>query len=464
MAFFLAILAAFFFGAGVHSAALAAHEPRTGHRLTYRLRSSAGYTLGSLTLMLFFIQAKGLPQDSKMGPTLHVLLLLAGVLTAVTLVIFAVRLWQRTRYRRRLAETSPRQSLREQLQYGYRLTLPGWKKETAPNLHREAEDGASRSSLLVNLGATALLVPGVLLLVAGAIVMNVQGSSASDLAGKAVGYYTLLIATCWTLLYILTILFVAVQQTLRGKGEKLSYSSMAVSLGTWAGLGAAGGVFVGALTPAVVLILPIRDFGELDASLLSVLSPSLLLDMSTAGAIFGFLIGEIISLVDLAGGEENLFIKVVLPPLFFGGAASALGSVGLRPGVLSKRIATEYQRLGVTQAAADGTTDPLDIVSSSDPQSYEAWASVVVSFEQNSWNQILDQQFYFLFTWAVVALVILFAFTLRLHKRELFLATVGGAKQKATRRKDAGPTPSAPESDPAHHLPKPPVDQETPDA
>lgn len=415
-----------FYGISIMAALLALRDPRRVRRLHSAVWSAGAFTIGSLFLVLFLFTYEGDPETSAIAGITDTLTIAAAALVGAGIIAWV--LFIRARHRAAPKSAAPpgvalahhHQTLRERIQIAARIAGPDWESVDTPTLAAEEAEEASRTNLLLVAGAFVILIPGILLLLATSIFINVRGSTASDFAAKTLGYYILLVATSWTIIYVVTIAFVAVQQVLREQGRDLSISKMTVTVGTWAGMGAAGGVFVGALIPVIVLIIPRGPFEFMDITLLDSISPSLLLDISAAGAVFGFLVGEIISLVDLADGEENLFVKTVLPPFVFGVAATVLGIAGLRPGALSSQLAREYQQ-GVLAGIAK-PLDPLTTGIDGDLETPQGWAELIVSFDHHGWNNLVDTNFYFWGTWSVVILVIIFSFTLQVHKRELQLA------------------------------------------
>ena len=308
-------------------------------------------------------------------------------------------------------------SLRTRLRLAGRVCLPGWRSLGEASYRAEDVREASKINMVINVGAAILVVPGIAGVLIVAILMNVRDSETSDFLSHAVGYYTLLLATAWTVSYLLTILLVTIVQVVRGNKSEITLTKVAISLGTWAGFGAAGGVFVGTLIPLVVVPLAKGGFHALGTSLLDSISPSLLLDISTAGAVFGFLVGEVISLVQISGGEQNLYVKAVAPPIVFAGLTTVLGLAGLTPGKLSDSLSTEYKKT-VLSAADLKSTDHFKTALSEGLDTQSGWANAVAGFDKGGWNTMVDHYIFYLATWVVAVLVVLFSLTLAIHERE----------------------------------------------
>ncbi len=415
------------YGISLQSVLVATRDPRQGRRVRSVVWALGSFTVGSLFLAAFFYFYEADPVTPTLARASLLLTWLALGLSALGLLgwIF-VLIWRR----RAAAPTWPslaRVPLRERITYLVRLTLPGWRSLSAPeHLHEDTKE-ASRTAATLAVTAAVVAVPTVIVLIALAIMLNIRGSAASDFASRTLGYYTLLIASCWTVIYLLTLIVTTLLQILRGNGRQLDFTRAAITVGTWAGLGAAGGVFVGALIPVVVIVLPGGPFASLDTPLLDAISPELLLNTSATGAIFGFLLGEIISLPDLSGGEDNLILGVGLPPVLFGTLASLGGWLGLRPGALSAHLAAQY-RVDVL-AHNPEVPDPFTTATNIDLDSHSGWATLVEAFDRHGWNLLVDSRIYFFLTWMVVHLVVLFALTLRLHQRELELVSLDSDRQ-----------------------------------
>ena len=302
------------------------------------------------------------------------------------------------------------------------VALPGWKNMDARSLLAEDQREAKRIDQVMTVGAAMVIFPGIVMTMAASIVMNVRGSSTSDFLAHSVGFYTLLIATCWTSAYVITIFIVSVVQLVRRNGSGLDLPAVAMSLGKWAGLGAALAVFVGALIPLVVVPLSQGEFKVLGMSLLDSVSPSLLLDISTAGAVYGFLVGEVISIVNISSKEQNLYVKTALPPLLFASMATILGLIGLTPGRLSKSLSNEYTKMVLT--GHDSGADPFATALSEGLDTQQGWANVVVGLDQHGWNNIVDNHIYYAMTWIIAILVALFSMTVHIRRRELELVAM----------------------------------------
>lgn len=310
----------------------------------------------------------------------------------------------------------------QHLRFAEQVGLPNWQSLDVGHLRAEDKSEAKVISRVVNIGAALTIFPGLVLILAASIVMNVRGNEQSDFLSHAVGFYTLLIATCWTTAFILTILIVSLVQGIRGTGNQLTLPKVVNSLGTWAGLGAVIAVFVGALIPLVVVPLSRGQFHLLGTALLDSISPALLLDISTAGAVYGFLIGEVISLINISAGEENVYVKATLPPILFAVITTVLGLVGLTPGHLSSALANDYRHT-VLGSSSSGT-DPFQTGLSQGLDSQEGWANVVSGLDQHGWNLAVDHHVFFILTWTVAILVALFSTTVRIRKRELALLSM----------------------------------------
>lgn len=308
-------------------------------------------------------------------------------------------------------------NLAERLGFSREVALPGWQNLDTTHLREEDRREAGRVGFVINIGAALIILPGITGLLIASIAMNIRGSEQSDFLSHAIGFYILLIATCWTVCYILTIALVSLVQVVRGNGRELTLAAVANSLGTWAGLGAAGGVFVGALIPLVVVPLARGEWEKLGVSLLDAISPTLLLDISAAGAVFGFLVGEIVSLVSISEGEQNLYLKACAPPIVFAGVASALGALGLTPGKLAHELANEYKAT-VLKGVNTDVTDPFKTASDQGLDSEQGWAAAVAGMDQHGWNTLVDHNVYYVSTWIIAILVALFAFVLGIRNRE----------------------------------------------
>lgn len=333
------------------------------------------------------------------------------------------------------AEDHGDHSLGDRLRLAGRVCLPGWRSLEGASYHAQDVREASRINSVLNVGAAILVLPGVASVLVVAILMNIRDNQTSDFISHVVGYYALLLATSWTVAYLATILLISLVQVIRGNKSELTIGKVGVSLGTWAGFGAAGGVFVGTLVPLVVVPLAKGGFTKLGVSLLDSISPALLLDISTAGAVFGFLIGEVISLVSLSGGEENLYVKVALPPVLFAAITTVLGIAGLTPGKLSESLSDEYKKTVLSGGGPQSGTN-FETAMSEGLDTQSGWANAVAGFDEGGWNKIVDHDIFYLATWIIALLVVLFAMTLGIRKRE---ETLLKAFQEAPVNKNSAP-------------------------
>ncbi len=426
------------FGVSLQATLLGMRDPRLTRRLHSYVWAAGAFALGSVALAGFFYFYEGeshIPLLARTGHTLMIVALAIAFVSAILWVYFLIR-----RHYSVEEGDIPRHHapLTSRIKFLYRLSQPDWEELDLTKYSQEDRRDASNITRIVEVTSTLVAFPGILILLAASIMMNIRGSEASDFAARTLGYYTLLIATCWTIVYLVTLAVVSINQVLRDQGSGLSPAAVAVSVGTWAGFGAAGGVFVGALIPIVVIALPNSPFKGLDVTLLDTISPDLLLNISTAGAVIGFLLGEAISVTALARGEKNLITQTVVPPLVFGATASVLGAFRLRPGAISRYLASQYKEDYLKGDAL--TASPFETASKADLDTSEGWASLVASFDKSGWNSFVDTHLYFWITWAVVLLVIMFSFTIRAHQRELALANMESRGKKKQGKKDSTKT------------------------
>ena len=440
-------VAALFLGGAFLAAIMCLRSKDHTHHLVWSIVGTVSYAIGATAAVMAL---RTLPVDYPLITWAGLLLLVLGCLFWIALLITSVG--ERRAHGR---------SLGERLRFLSKVALPGWKSLDTSEFKAIDRREASRISMILNIGAALVVIPGVVGVLAVAIIMNISSSQTSDFIAHAVGFYALLLATCWTLTYIITIAVVALVQVLRGNGHELTVSAVGVSLGTWAGFGAAGGVFVGALVPLIVVPLAKSQLKLLGVSLLDSVSPTLLLDISAAGAVFGFLLGEVISLIDISGGEENLYLKATTPPLMFAGLATVLGLAGITPGKLATVLAKEYDKT-VLAEINKGDIDPFKTAMADGLDSQTGWASVVSGFEVHGWNQMVDQHGYYLITWLVSIMVVLFSMTIKLRAREEQLLIIeppqgrsvgsegtaaGNAVKAVERTKDCPSTDSPPDAE-----------------
>lgn len=429
------------YGVSLQTALAALRERRWGRRLHSLVWTSGSFTLGSLFLALYFYMDDAESSSHVLAIAGKWLTIAALAMAAIGFVLWLYYMVARHRAAQQGATAHHKVSLRKRLHYAYELAQPDWKKLSAPEYRFEDEKEVARSTTIIGFGVTALAFPAIVILLSASILMNIRGSVTSDFASRTLGYYTLLVATCWTIVFLATLAFLAIQQVLRDQGKQLSPGAVVLSVGTWAGFGAAGGVFVGALIPAVVIIIPKGPFESLDVTLLDTISPELLLNISASGAVIGFLAGEVASLIDFAEGEQNLFVKSVIPPAIFAIVATILGALGLRPGAISAHLSGQYEKdvlKGSTHIA-----DPFTTGLHTDLDSSDGWASLIVAFDKHGWNHVVDFHVYFVATWVIALLVIIFGFTFRLHHREIELVTM---ELKETKKSGAQSAP--PQNDP----------------
>lgn len=384
--------------------------------LSHREKRSSRRRICAVLGLVSFIVSAGMVFWALLSGTIApaAMLWLSGALVLVGLALWAALILLNQGHGNDL------RLIRKHLRFAKRVALPDWESLDTSELRAEDRTEATHINEVVNIGAVLVIFPGVVGVLGASILMNVRGNETSDFLSHAVGFYTLLVATCWTVAYILTIVIVSLLQLRRGTASGITLSQVAVSLGTWAGFGAAGGVFVGTLIPLVVVPLSTGQFSPLGMALLDSVSPALLLDISTAGAVYGFLIGEVISVVSIAAGEKNLYVKTVLPPTLFASIVTVLGLVGLTPGKLAHALSNEYiaQVLG---GLVPSGTDPFATALTEGLDTQRGWAHVVAGLDQGGWNTIVDHHIFYIFTWVVAFLVVMFSLTIAVRKREMAL-------------------------------------------
>ena len=410
------VIAAIGFGLGFLSAIISVRERNSVRRGFWAAVGAPSFIIGAGSFIVWLLAMPRIPNG---------MVFVAAGLLALGLILWAVIL---------LTGRGAREGLkivRDHAQFARKVALPGWRSLDTSTLEGEDRDEVSRVTQIVNAGAALVVLPGVVLVLAATILMNVRGSETSDFLAHAVGFYTLLIASCWTTSYILTILVIAMLQIWRGGGSGLALVKVANSVGTWAGLGAAAAVFVGALIPLVVVPLSRGEFHLLGMSLLDSISPSLLLDISTAGAVYGFLLGEVISLVSVSTKEKNIWIKATFPPLLFATVTSVLGLFGLSPGRLARALSAEYKKT-VLKGVNPGK-DPFDTALSEGLDSQAGWANVVSGLDQHGWNTIVDHRVFFVMTWTVAILVALFSTVIFIRRRETALLAMYAAPKSTVK-------------------------------
>lgn len=409
---FLVYATVFFWGLGFLAAVLTLRDTDPRRHFLWSLTGAGSFIAGAVSLITL------LRRTNTAG--------VEFIWATVVLLVVGLIFWAALIFTHRGYQGPGERTLKSRIQFALEVALPGWKDLDTQQFRNEDKKDAGRISTALNIGAVLVVIPGVALVLAASIIMNINSSETSDFISHAVGYYTLLVATCWTLTYLVTISLVVLFQIVRGNGRDLTVSRAAVSVGTWAGFGAAGGVFVGALVPLIVVPLAHGHYDLLGVSLLDSVSPSLLLDISAAGAVFGFLLGEVVSLVSISAGEENLYLKAVAAPLVFATGATLLGQVGLTPGKLSDVLGSEYRRTVLDGVNTDHV-DPFKTAMSTGLDSQQGWAMAVSAFEETGWNQLVDQHVYYLLTWTVAVIVALFAFAFEVRRREERLLKVDGA-------------------------------------
>lgn len=409
---FLVYSTVLFWGLGFLAAVLTLRDTDPRRHFLWSVGGALSFIAGAASLIALLVQSN-----------------VAGfvfVWVTVALVVVGLIFWTALIFTHRGYEGDGQRTLRERIQFALRVALPGWRNLDTEQFRNEDRKDAGRISVALNVGAVLVVIPGIALVLTASIIMNINSSETSDFISHAVGYYTLLVATCWTLTYLVTISLVVLFQIFRGNGRELTITRAAVSVGTWAGFGAAGGVFVGALVPLIVVPLASGHYDLLGISLLDSVSPSLLLDISAAGAVFGFLLGEVVSLVSITFGEQNLYLKAVAAPLLFAVTATLLGQVGMTPGKLSNVLGAEYRRT-VLEGINTDPVDPFKTAISTGLDSQQGWAMAVSGFEESGWNQMVDQHVFYTLTWLVAVIVMLFAFAFEVRQREEKLLKANGA-------------------------------------
>lgn len=408
---FLIYSTVFFWGFGFLAAVLTLRDTDPRRHFLWSVTGAVSFVAGAAFLIALLRRTKVAEAEF--------------VWVTVVLLVVGLVFWGALIFTHRGYQEPGERTLKSRVQFAFRVALPGWKDLDTQQFRSADKKDAGRISTALNIGAVLVVIPGVALVLTASIIMNINSSETSDFISHAVGYYALLVATCWTLTYLVTISLVVLFQIIRGNGRDLTVSRAAVSVGTWAGFGAAGGVFVGALVPLIVVPLASGHYDLLGVSLLDSVSPSLLLDISAAGAVFGFLLGEVVSLVSISAGESNLYLKAVAAPLVFASSATLLGQVGFTPGKLSDVLGAEYRRTVLDGVNTDHI-DPFKTAMSTGLDSQKGWAMAVSAFEESGWNHLVDQHIYYLLTWIVAVIVALFAFAFEVRSREEKLLIAAG--------------------------------------
>lgn len=400
-------------GLGFLAAIVSARESRRSKREMWAIIGSATFTVGAAAFVWWLFLLPAVPVTMRW--------------IALVAAVVGVGLWLAVLLPAGLGRWGGSghglSALKRNLAFAGKVALPGWQGLDTTAMRAEDRDEAARVKRVINVAAAIVVIPVIAAIMAASIVMNIRGSQTSDFLSHAIGYFTLLIAACWTVAYLLTILLVSIFQLARGNGRGLDLSRVAVSVGTWAGLGAAGSVFVGTLIPVVVVPLSRGEFRPLGLSLLDSISPSLLLQISTAGAVYGFMLGEVISTINISTREANLYVKAALPPLLFAGITTVLGLIGLTPGRLSAQLSAQYRQ----SANIPSSGDLFKTAMSEGMDSDTGWASLVAGFDQHGWNGIVDHHVFYILTWVVALLVATFSLTLQIRRREVELMGEGEA-------------------------------------
>lgn len=398
----LLVVAIVALGLGFLSAVISAREKRRSKRELWAVIGTTTFAVGASAFVAWIFLLPSIPKVMRW--------------IAVAAAVLGLILWVLVLFVRRPSGRGFG-ALKKNLIFAQRVALPGWQKLDTTAMRAEDREEAARVKRVVNVAAAIVVFPVIATVMAASIVMNIRGSQTSDFLAHAIGYYTLLIASCWTVAYLSTILLVSVFQLARGNGHGLALSKVAVSVGTWAGLGAAGSVFVGTLIPMVVVPLSRGEFRPLGLSLLDSISPSLLLQISTAGAVYGFMLGEVISTINIATREANLYVKAVLPPVLFASVTTILGLVGVSPGHLSQALSKQYGQAASIQTSTDLFKTALAEGLDTD----NGWAALVAGFDQHGWNEMVDHHVFFVMTWVVALLVASFSWILSIRRREVAL-------------------------------------------
>ena len=378
-------------------------------------RERAGLSvLASLTIALVSLLWLLSMQSHIDDGLLRALRWAAGISFTLSLATLIGRIWHGFRRREGASRLQARARLRDRYKLAQRLSREQWRSGEPINLRTDHQIASRTESLLI---ATALVigVPTSLVILVLCVAVNIRNSDQSELMGNTVGFYCLLFAACWTLMYLLTILIVALVQYLRGGSHGVHITTMASDVATWAGLGGAGGVLVGAMIPVLVVSLPSDVTGRLGVTLLDAISPALLLNISAAGVVVGFLVGEVISLSSILGPDENLYAKTLLAPGIFLVLVLGGGLLGLTPGKLAHTISETYQAQG--SPAATDLSDPFGVAITDGLDTEEGWRALVTGFDAAGWNGLVDHEVYYLLTFLLVTAVCVVGYAYALHRR-----------------------------------------------
>ncbi len=102
-----------------------------------------------------------------------------------------------------------------------------------------------------------------------------------------------------------------------------------------------------------------------------------------------------------------------------------MGLVGLTPGKLATILAAEYKRTVLDGVNTD-SVDPFKTAIAAGLDSQQGWAMTVSGFAQQGWNQMVDHRVFYVLTWLVALIVLLFAFAFEVRQREEKLLSLAG--------------------------------------
>lgn len=183
-----------------------------------------------------------------------------------------------------------------------------------------------------------------------------------------------LLASCLSLGLLVTAALFAAARYLGVITWRPAYGGAVRILASASGVGTVFGALVASLVPVVGVLMPSAAGIPEHGTALDGMRPDLLIELSGAGAIAGFIVGQLAVPLAFSQRAENLAYRAVIGPAVFAAVVAVLSWCGVTPALLLRRVAAIF-RPSVGHVGENMTDDEVFAFFAQD------WRSMIVFFQ-----------------------------------------------------------------------------------
>jgi hypothetical protein len=233
--------------------------------------------------------------------------------------------------------------------------------------------------------AYGLLLALVPLLISAAAVLHLgdQSAAMSVVLRTLVSLESFFLASCLSVGLLLTAALFALARFVGVVSWRPRYGKGVQLLAAASGVGTTFGAFVGSLVPVVGMLLSTNDTPAEGVTAFDGMQPLLLLELSGAGAIVGFILGQMMFPLTFSENATNLVYRSVLGPGVFALVMAVVARLGASPSEMLQRTAAVF-RPSVDSVSPGMTDDQASSLLAQD------WRSVVVYLADYGTTSFLD--------------------------------------------------------------------------